>query len=389
MFPQQQNKALFAAFDIYPSAKGASTHIFHNASALFELMQGGWLSVLANPKLLDYEYEDKVEITRFAENIPNFLDRTQAYGAWLYEKLHAQPDLKLAHFRDCWSGIPILTHQQKNNSKLVTVYEVNGLPSIELPYRYPNISTQTLAKIQKLEDFCASKAQYIITPSKVIKQHLAQKGIAENKIQVISNGADIFQEVEQPQAMPSSYIIYFGALQPWQGLDILLKSMVYLRDFEDLKLVICSSTKERTTRLHQRLAEKLQVQDKIIWQYQLPKKQLYEWVHHAKLSVAPLKECARNLEQGCCPLKILESMALATPVIASDMPAVREIISHDSLGKLVRADRPTEWARAIRLMLEHPDYAEKMGQNAQKHIQEHYTWEQKRKELQAFYQSIL
>ena len=82
-------------------------------------------------------------------------------------------------------------------------------------------------------------------------------------------------------------------------------------------------------------------------------------------------------------------MALATPVIASDLPAVREIITDRTLGVLARPDRPTELARQMRLLLEHPTQREKMGQKAQKHILQNFIWEQKRQELSDFYTEIL
>ena len=37
--------------------------------------------------------------------------------------------LRIAHFRDPWSGVPLLAREHRYAS----VYEVNALPSIELP----------------------------------------------------------------------------------------------------------------------------------------------------------------------------------------------------------------------------------------------------------------
>lgn len=390
MILQKSHKALYAAFDVYPSAKGAATHIYHNAQTLFDWKGGGWLSVVGSEKLLPYQQEGNIEITRFSEQIPNYLIRAQAYSQYMHDLLATQPDLEVCHFRDHWGGVPVLMHRQHQRKKYKTVFEINGLPSIELPYRYPSLSVRTLNKIRSLEQLCYQQANYIITPSEVIKNNLVNLGLAPDKITVITNGADVPTTFERPASAPSGrYVIYFGALQPWQGFDVLLKAMGYLADYDNLKLVICASTKQKKTRMYHKIIEKAGLTDRVIWQHQLPKRELYNWVHGAEFSLAPLKECSRNLEQGCCPLKILESMAIGTPVVASDLPVVREIISNKDLGKLVRADRPAELARAMRIMLDYPELGRDMSLVGRKHIENNFTWQQKRRELEEFYNSLV
>ena len=81
------------------------------------------------------------------------------------------------------------------------------------------------------------------------------------------------------------------------------------------------------------------------------------WRQHALVSVAPLTDSPRNVIQGCAPLKIVESMASGAAVVASDVPPVRELIRDRHDGWLVHPDRPAELARAMRILLDHPDLA--------------------------------
>jgi glycosyltransferase involved in cell wall biosynthesis len=375
---EQAYNSLYTAFDVFPSAKGAATHIHHFANAILKEYPKGMLYVMGDEKLPETEtWNNGVDIWRFKSENPNFLERTEEYSRQLLFWLHTQKNLQICHFRDIWGGLPILLNPQKNYR---TIFEVNALPSIELPYRY-HISEKVLQQIRKLEMFCLQSADQIITPSEIIQNFLKKLGISPSKIQVISNGAEIPEEtIERPLDAPPHYIIYFGALQPWQGVDTLLRAFKLLQDL-DLKLVICSSHKPRYSKNYLKFAEKLGLQEHILWKYQLPKNELYAWIKHAFCSVAPLKECSRNLEQGCSPLKILESMALATPVIASDMPVTREIISSEDVGKLIRADRPMELARAIRIWWAYPEKAKIVGEAARTHIIKYFSWEQKVQEL--------
>ena len=62
---QTKPPALYSAFDLFPSRKGAAIHINKFARALFEEMNGGVLYVLGNEKLPAYQIEENVEIVRF------------------------------------------------------------------------------------------------------------------------------------------------------------------------------------------------------------------------------------------------------------------------------------------------------------------------------------
>jgi glycosyltransferase involved in cell wall biosynthesis len=182
--------------------------------------------------------------------------------------------------------------------------------------------------------------------------------------------------------------VYFGALQPWQGIGTLLKSLKYLKDKPELKLVICSSHKEKHARPYKKLIQKLDVEEQVIWKYQLEKRALQAILQHAICTVAPLTECSRNLEQGCSPLKIFESMACRVPIIASDLPVIREILAPDE-AKFFRAERPAELARCIRLISDYPEFGNKISKNAYQKLKSEYTWERIDKKLAYIYDNLL
>jgi len=378
-------KSMYAAFDVYPSTKGAGTHIYYMASTLFDFSKGGILCTLGNEKLPIYQDEKTVEIFRFSQTIPNYLERAEAYSNFVYSIIKEQNELQICHFRDIWSATPLLQPERKHK----TIFEVNAFASVELPYAFEFINKDTLEKIKSIEEHCYREADIIITPSEIIKENLINRAVDAKKIKVITNGAYIPEPSDKPAEAPEKYIIYFGALQEWQGIDVLLRAFAGLRDYQDLHLVICSSNRQNYAKHFHKLAEHLNIADKIIWNFQLTQQSLFEWVHHALASVAPLKDCSRNTQQGCSPLKILESMACGVPVVASDLPVVREIITDNLNGKLVRPDRPAELARALRFVIDYPEYASKIKMSALETIKSKYTWRQKQKELFDIYSELL
>jgi glycosyltransferase involved in cell wall biosynthesis len=131
------------------------------------------------------------------------------------------------------------------------------------------------------------------------------------------------------------------------------------------------------------------VAGRLIWHYKISQEELMPWIAGAEVSLAPLVECSRNLVQGCCPMKIIESMALEVPVIASNIPVVRELIEHGETGWLVRPDRPAELARAIRLLLTNPDRAKEIGKMGKEKFEKSLTWLHSKEILKQVYRTTL
>jgi glycosyltransferase involved in cell wall biosynthesis len=384
VLPALPHRALYAAFDRFPSRKGSAVHIDQFARTLFDCAGGGLLYVLGGDGLPPYQREEAVEIVRYTRPAENLLERAAAFGARLDELLgKLGTSLQLAHFRDPWGGLPIV---ERPGRCYVTVYEVNGLPSIELPFTYPALPPAILERIEGLEQACLDGADVVITPSQVTAARLTRRGVDLGKLHVIPNGATLpARPSPPPPAAPRRYLLYFGALQPWQGIDTALRALARLRDLHDLELVICSSVHHRRAKPYRKLAEKLQVADRVRWRFTLSEDELASWREHALLSLAPLSDCSRNSLQGCSPLKIIESMAAGVPVVASDLPVVRELMSDGEHGRLVAADRPGELARAIRVLLDHPERLSAMGAAARQHVANNLSWTQSNEQLRELY----
>lgn len=380
------HRALYAAFDRFPSRKGAAIHIDRFARTLFDAAGGGVLAVLGGPDLPAWQRDGAVEIVRFSREIANFLERALAFRRWLDARVATlAPSLQIAHFRDPWSGVPIALRARQ----YACVYEVNALPSIELPSLFPNVGARTLEKIRRDELDCCAAADVIVTPSHTTRSMLESLGVDTGKIRVIPNGADLDAPVPRPGDAPERYILYFGAAQSWQGVDTLVRAFARLADFADLRLVFCASRDSHAWRSVGRLAAKLGVAGRIVWKYALDEPELARWRQHALVSVAPLTDSPRNVVQGCAPLKVVESMAAGVAVVASDVPPVRELIRDREDGWLVHPERPAELARAIRILLDRPDLAHRLGASARARVARHFTWTRSLDALRDVYADLL
>ena len=382
-------KFVYIAFDVFPSQKGAATHINHCLKALEASLGTGVLICLGTEEMPQFQYdtERNLYVYRWKKQIANFLQRTQAFQEDIAKLLASDwySNIVLVQFRDIWGGIPTL----KSLVQAKKIFEVNALPSIELPYRYPRILELTLRKIRSMEAQCIQHANCLITPSAVTRSYLMNHfNCTPESVIEISNGIQYYEATGCEIKSEAPYILYFGALQKWQGLKILFKAFKELSDLE-VRLMICSSVSEKRATFQRELAESYGLANRIDWYYELDKATLAGKIRGALFTVAPLISCNRNILQGCNPLKVLESMSYGIPVLASNLPVVSAIIKDGETGFLVPPDRPERLGRAMRQLVEAPERLRQVGAKAAKLIANEYLWEIQEEKMQIVYNDLL
>jgi glycosyltransferase involved in cell wall biosynthesis len=74
------------------------------------------------------------------------------------------------------------------------------------------------------------------------------------------------------------------------------------------------------------------------------------------------------------PLKLFDYMAAGAPIVASEMPTVREVLADGDNSLLVAPEDPGALAAAIRRLLVNPGLADRLRRTAFEQVQS-YTWD--------------
>ena len=91
----------------------------------------------------------------------------------------------------------------------------------------------------------------------------------------------------------------------------------------------------------------------------------------APLQYRPVRRAPAG--QNMSPLKLPQYMAYGRAIVASDLPAHRECLSHDDTALLIPADDVEAWTRAIGCLLDNPEKRAAMGKAALAVYQAGYT----------------
>jgi glycosyltransferase involved in cell wall biosynthesis len=111
--------------------------------------------------------------------------------------------------------------------------------------------------------------------------------------------------------------------------------------------------------------------------------------HAADVILAPLRPTERNMVQGCCPLKVIEAMASGTPLIASDLPVVRELAQPDHDALLVRPGSAKAIKDALLRLRDQPDLGPQLSAAARNTVAGRLTWQRAQAELVTAYREVL
>jgi glycosyltransferase involved in cell wall biosynthesis len=388
----------YISFDVVPAPKGAAIHIMAFSRSLAAAFQKINLVTLSgNPEIIsDRELATGILQTCLPVRGENLIERVLSFRQRLTGWLQSR-HFQAIQFRSIYEGFPLALNKPKICEKLI--FEVNGLPSIELKYRYPKVAedAELLHKLTAQEQICLTSADLIVTPSLVTAEYLQTRGLSANKIKVIPNGVDLdIFKFSNPLARKyinrerDFQLLYFGTLSSWQGVNLAIEALgLICRDLPAKLTIIGAAGSDRSFSRIKDLASKLGVGSQINLVPSLPQSELINYIHQADAVLAPLTPNDRNLVQGCCPLKVLESMAAGTPVISSDLPVVQELGINGKHFLLVKPGSAKGIKDAVLQLAGHPELGIEMSLAARSQIELHYTWERAGEALVAAYEELI
>ena len=83
------------------------------------------------------------------------------------------------------------------------------------------------------------------------------------------------------------------------------------------------------------------------------------------------------------PMKMFEYMAAGVPIVSSDLPVLREVLSHDANALLVPPDDVEAWGKAIDRLLSDTALSRRLASTAHSQYQRQHTWEHRARALLA------
>ncbi len=208
------------------------------------------------------------------------------------------------------------------------------------------------------EKHLAGNCQRIIATTEREKEALIRHyDAAPERIGVVPCGVNLslFQPMDKERAKhrlgfgDDKVILFVGRLEPLKGLDQLLQAMTYLPHSQRPRLVIIGGDEHSQPEMERlkRLSRYLQIQESVTFSGLVSQEYLPCYYGAADVSVVPSYYESFSLVA-------LESLACGTPVVATDVGNIKNIIRNGETGYVIRDNNPRLLADKIALLLSPP-----------------------------------
>ncbi|OGG86979.1 hypothetical protein A3B87_03320 [Candidatus Kuenenbacteria bacterium RIFCSPHIGHO2_02_FULL_39_13] len=217
-----------------------------------------------------------------------------------------------------------------------------------------------------------------------LKKMLIGLGVSENKILVSPDAVEleIFGiHLDKNQArkqlnLPQDKILlgYTGTFKTKnmdKGLKDILPALKIINKNDILFIAIGGSLEH--IQEYQELAEKLNIKNiKLIPKVSQQQLAIYQQAFDIMLMPFPRTE---HYAYFMSPLKMFENMASGRPIVATDLPAIKEVLNDDN-AVLVKPDNPDDLAKGMIKLIKNKELGLQLANQALKDIQQ-YTWHER------------
>jgi len=299
------------------------------------------------------------------------------------------------------------------------IKQIHGMPLVltahslepQRPWKEEQLGAAYLASgwLEKTAYENADGVIAVSQPMKTAVQDLYR--VPGEKIRVIPNGIDA--HLYQPKPNPAHlaiykinpdkpYLLFVGRISRQKGILHLINTIKHLTS--EIQVVLCAGaadTEEIGREMEEKIKEaRAQSLNEIIWVRQwMPRDHLISLYSHASVFVCPSVYEPFGIIN-------LESMACGTPVVASAVGGIPEVVVHGETGWLVsftprgtpdsqqwEPQDPEKFSRdlaaAVNKLVFSPEKLRTMGLKARQRVEERFSWVSIARQTLTFYQELV
>lgn len=251
---------------------------------------------------------------------------------------------------------------------------------------------RTQLRIRK-ENRCMELADHVVTISESMRRILIERGVPDDKIDVIPNGIDAeeFRDAPPPaqiEVLAGAQLVvgYVSNMSKREGHRHLIEAVARLREGGlDCRCLFVGHGPER--KALDELVARLGLENAVHFAGEVDHHQIK--AYYMAIDVFVIPRIPDYAADWVTPLKPYEAMALGRPLIVTDLPALREVVGDGERGLIAEPASADSLAQAIRRYADDAVVREQTALNARQWVFEHRTWAANAKRYREIYERVV
>ena len=229
--------------------------------------------------------------------------------------------------------------------------------------------TITAALRADLEGRHGARARLAVIPDGVRMN--AARGVPKNEDE------DEVEDVDRPRGI-EPVVAYAGHLYAWKGVDVLLEALAHVPNARGL--IVGGHAKEPDLARLTARASTLGIGDRVTFTGMVEPPRVARLLRQANVLALPNPASAIST-RFTSPLKLFEYMAAGRPIVASDLPSIREVLQDEVNALLVAPGNPDAMAAAIERLIRDPALSARLAAAALAAAPA-YSWDRRAERLE-------
>ena len=272
------------------------------------------------------------------------------------------------------------------------IYESHGYaPDVAaaLPDLVATATAPTSGKLRRLaqrESIVWQRADGYVTITSALRAEMERRHGSRSLIAVVPDGVRVSRHAaHSPPRTRDRVVAYAGHLYAWKGVDVLLEALARMPTVRGL--IIGGHPAEPDLARTQAVAGQLGLHDRVTFTGLVEPARVPELLSEAAVLVLPNTSSAIST-RFTSPLKLFEYMAAGRPIVSSDLPSIREILSDGANALLVPPGDANALAAAIERLLADPDLSSRLARAALDDVPA-YSWERRAERLETLFADVI
>jgi glycosyltransferase involved in cell wall biosynthesis len=267
------------------------------------------------------------------------------------------------------------------------VYESHGYsPSVsgQLPNLLSTASSPSRAKLRRLarrEQTVWQRADGYVTITRALAEELAARLGPRERVDVVPDGARIEagQVFDWEGPAQPAWATYAGHLYPWKGVDTFIEALALAPGL--CGRIVGGHPGEADLGRLRALTAARGLGDCVEFTGMVPPHEVARWLRASDVLVLPNRATDVSARYTS-PLKLFEYLAAGRPIVASDLPALREVLHDGENALLVPPDDAQALSAALQRVTADRPLAVRLARRAFEDAQA-YSWGRRAERLES------